>query len=230
MIEVHATGHLYLATGDPDELHVHTFPELVTADVALRETGASVVVPGPMYDGHPPRSRFRLYDRATNVDIRSRDDGGATVSILDGRATVSASTSTPLGASVIVQGYPWLVRHGEPAVTGQLDTERVARCALGVVRDGHVALAYSVGSTLSFARELIAKNVVNAVYLDGGRVGSFASTIEAIPLHIGTVGAPTWLTLGNVARATPDRDQRANKFGAVLALIVAALLVRRGRR
>lgn len=195
MFERH--GSLWLARFHPSRLGVFA-PSLgtdrsrpSTAAEALGATGAEAVLDGPMFARCDPagsltgtdeekyaqsqcsRVEYRLYSPVDQVDIATRyPSQGMTISVVDGEAVVRSGAQVASGASVAVQLYPPLVREGRVVTTSSLNTDRVTRAGLAVMRDGQLAFVLGNGMSMTdFATAIAAAGGVDAGYTDGGGSG-----------------------------------------------------------
>lgn len=173
-----------IVTGPAAELAVRVASPARPARSYLSD-GLSLAACGPMF-AFDSTGRLRplgvAVDRAAGVELASTQPShGATVAVVDGRASVSTGATVPQGATVAVQGYPTLVESGRVQVSGQHDQESTQRVAIGVDTTGQIVIAAAPSmSMLAFAQWLSTTNVRDAVYLDGGSAAELVSADGAL--------------------------------------------------
>jgi len=147
--------------------------------VLAHEPGAVALVCGPMFYGGVSYNSYqrapiayRVLDRRRGIDFPVQPfhaRRGATVSVMPGGAVhvLDGGVSAP-GAVFAMQGYPEVIRGGRNNASQTRDLGATGRAALCVLRDGRVAFAVANTGIRQFADLLLARGVVEAVYLDGG--------------------------------------------------------------
>jgi len=191
---------------------------------------ASAVSCGAMFDAQGPV--YALRDRAHGVERPSRDTSrGAAVCVVGGRAVMAAGGAIPADATAAVQGYPTMVHGGVVAGLAD-DTSRTGRVALGILRDGRIALCLYQGGMRAFARELVRVGVMEAVYLDGGRATT-VQTRDGSLARVGTEVSQSWVVLnqaevvrGGVPAGDADLIELPRAYAAAKLDTLARRLIR----
>lgn len=152
-----------------------TIRERLTAEeVFAQDPTVQLLIDGPMWaDGDLLRFRYLDTSQGLNLQGHERDGRdntgwGATLSVVDGVASMRSGNEVAPGATVAVQGYPELVRNGVEVHTAGVDEGSSWRAAVGILANGEVFFAVGVGGNEDFALALQEAGAVDAVYLDGG--------------------------------------------------------------
>jgi len=191
---------------------------------------ATAVSCGPMFDARGPL--YALRDRAHGLDLASRDTSrGAAVCVVGGRAVMAAGGAIPADATAAVQGYPTMVHGGVVAGLAD-DTSRTGRVAIGILRDGRIALCLYQGGMRAFARELVRVGLMEAVYLDGGRATTMQTRDGALA-RVGTEVSQSWVVLnqaelvrGGVPSGDADLIELPRPYAAAKLDSLARRLIR----
>jgi Phosphodiester glycosidase len=183
------SGPLKLFTFAPSQLRIVAQPyagnadprkttPLAPADV-LGLSGALAALNGPFFDTANGDSAdysttpyelllTRHLDTSSGIDVSGSHPGdGATISVVNGTASILSGNQAAPGASVAIQGWPTLVRDGSAVASN--DGQLARRAALAIMPDGQLALVSSQPLTLAgFAQALSDAGAVSAVNMDGG--------------------------------------------------------------
>lgn len=179
----------------PSQLAIARYSTRVAAEQVMADyPDAIAVTAGPMFKGGA-NTRFRLLDKGAGLDEASDEPrNGATISVVDDRATMAMHDAISPGATVAVQGYPTLVIAGTNVASGQSLT---SVSGLGILRDGRLlVLLGSAGTLHDLAEAFLARGATNAVYLDAGSSAALLSRSQGyLGVHAAHVRIPTWLVV-----------------------------------
>ncbi len=192
----------------------HAVP-LTAAEVLARHPKAVAVLNGPMFgtcaSEHRYPTQVETYRRSrcsvidfqhfdaqdVPLSVGRRPGDGVTLAVTaDGRAVMEPDNDVPPGAVVAVQLYPVMVRGGTargPFANTSSNNSVVWRSAVGILRDGRVALAAGQASLHEFARKLWRAGFVEAGYTDGGGSTSLLVRGATRVGHPENRRVPSWL-------------------------------------
>jgi hypothetical protein len=164
------------------------------------------------------------WDAGRGINIPSRrPKQGLTFGVAGGAAVVQDGGQLPQGATIAIQGFPALVRHGvaQPVDdTTASDREITGRSAIARFRDGRLGVIAGAGSLTGLRDATVRLGAIDAAHLDGG--GSYYRRVGD---RVAQSGNHRRLASWIVVRADDSSDG-----GGSAALALLLLLASTGRK